>query len=319
MTEDNTGRYPFRHVANLYLYEYRGAFAKSTYDERIRRYRRMAKDMEELQRRGKITSTDPAKMTSEDVKAFYDMLRDRNLSTNGIAHEITALKSLCVFRGNNAVDTCRGKYSAVKCRKPTFRLQTTPDRIFKQIMDAGNQYEDSYDKLRNYAVVVCAYCAGMRPVEIQHARIENLDIERGIIHVDVVKGQGKYGEPRNIPIHPRGLKILCCYVKARNARWGDRGYLFISPSGSYLSTNTLRKFKNEVERNVDYKFDFREGRRTFGQLLINEGVSIEDLSVIMGHRTSKTTEIYYARRTQSSAVENVFNVWRGREEVDAKK
>jgi integrase len=317
MTEDKAGRYPFRHATNEYLQAYHGLFATSTYNERIRRYSRMAKDIEALFDSGKIVSPDPAKITPEDVKEFYLMLKNRGLSQNDIAHEITALKSLCLFRGNNAVDVCRQKYPIIKGRLPTFRLPTTPYSIFNDIISMGNRYEGDYEHLRDYAVVTCAYCAGMRPVEIQHARIENLDLKKGVIYVDVVKGQGSYGEPRYIPIHPAGLTILTRYVQVRNARWGNGGYLFRSNVDKPLSTNMLRRYKNAVQEAVSHKFDFREGRRTFGQLLIDEGASVEDVAVIMGHRTSRTTENYYARRTQRSAITNVFKIWeKRRKELD---
>jgi len=79
----------------------------------------------------------------------------------------------------------------------------------------------------------------------------------------------------------------------------------------------LRRYKNAVQEAVSHKFDFREGRRTFGQLLIDEGASVEDVAVIMGHRTSRTTENYYARRTQRSAITNVFKIWeKRRKELD---
>lgn len=319
MKDDTMTRYPFRHASKEYLRAYRGLFAQSTYDERLRRYRRMSKDIEDLWHDNKITSTDPAKITPEDVKAFYLMLKDRNLSQNGIAHEITALRSVCLFTGNTCVDIAREKYPQIKGRMPSFRLPTTPYRIFFRMVEIGNQYEVDYEHLRNYAVVMCAYCTGMRPVEMQHARIENLNLIDGVIYVDVVKGQGTYGEPRYIPIHPAGLKILSRYVAARNKRYGNRGYLFTSKETADrpISTNSLRKYKADVVNAVSYDFDFREGRRTFGQMLIDEGVSVEDVAVIMGHRTSRTTENYYARRTQKSAMINVFTIWeKRRQELD---
>ena len=312
--EERQGRYPFRHASNEYLQAHYGLMATSTYDERSRRYRRMAKDIEGLFEDGRITSPDPAKFTPEDIKEFYLLLKSRKLSQNGIAHEITALKSICLFRENNAVDVCREKYPIMKGRLPTFRLNTTPRHTFYTIIDTGNKYEDSYQHLRNFAVVLFPYCAGLRPVEMQHARIENLDLDTGTIYVDVVKGQGSYGEPRHIPILPEFMGILRKFVKVRNARFGGTGYLFPNPDGKPLSTNSLRKYKDAVQKAVSYEFDFREGRRTFGQILVDAGASVEDVAVIMGHRTSRTTENYYARRTQQSAVANVFNILERRTE-----
>ncbi|MCL2606949.1 MAG: site-specific integrase [Methanomassiliicoccaceae archaeon] len=271
----------------------------------------MAKDFEALRKADKVTTMDPAQLTAEDVKEYFLMLKGRGLSAKGLSHNISALKVLCFYHGNAAVDVCRAKYPIIKTRLPTHRLPTTPLTILSEILDKGNECQ-SYERIRNYSVVVCAYCAGMRPVEIQHARIENLNTSDGVIYIDVVKGQGSYGEPRYIPIHPEGIEILKKYVHLRNIKFGSKGYLFTSAGRRYFSTNALRFFKTRVENEVSHKFDFREGRRTFGQMLIDEGVSVEDVAVIMGHRTSRTTEKYYARRTQKSAMSNILKLWEKR-------
>ena len=204
----------------------------------------------------------------------------------------------------------REKYPTMKGRNPTHRLPTTPYPTLNRMIDTGNMYEIGYENLRNYAAVILPYCSGLRPVEMQNARVENISPDFTTIYVDVVKGQDKYGEPRHTPIHESGRRIIERYVKTRNALFGPTGYLFTVNGRDKLSTNTLRRFKKAVETEINHNFDFREARRTYGQMLIDEGNDIEDVSRVMGHRTSKTTETYYARRTQGSAVANILNRWK---------
>jgi len=50
-------------------------------------------------------------------------------------------------------------------------------------------------------------------------------------------------------------------------------------------------------------------RRTFGQVGIDNGVSTESVSRMMGHASTKTTGKYYCRKTQESAIQEAQKVW----------
>ena len=52
--------------------------------------------------------------------------------------------------------------------------------------------------------------------------------------------------------------------------------------------------------------EIRAGRRSFGQRALDNGQDLSDISVAMGHMSTKTTERYYCRLGNEKAVENMF-------------
>jgi len=312
-------RYPFRHESQGFLQEYRHVYSKSTFEERERRLRRMGKDIEALWKDNKISTTDPARMTHADVKEFYALLRSRDISPNGIVHELGALNSLCQFCGNNCVETARNRYPMMRGFKPSRRLPTVEPEDIKKILQEGMRKE-SYEDLRNYAIVATSVCSGLRPIEIQHALRDNIDLKEGVIFVSVVKGKGTYGESRTAPIHPEGIRLLQKYVDARDRTIKESDYLFPAPTHSRpIATNSLRRYKSEVENELGIEITFQSGRRTYGQWLIDDRVPAETVSLHMGHRTSKTTETFYARQRESVAIETTKKIWEERRKEKTKE
>ena len=68
-------------------------------------------------------------------------------------------------------------------------------------------------------------------------------------------------------------------------------------NGGYISYGRIRTLKSFVEEDIGFKFDLRKCRRTFGQRAINEGQSIHDVSLVMGHSTMATTQKDYCEKT----------------------
>lgn len=84
------GRYPFLAAANDYMEAMKGVLAKSTWDERGRRLRRMNQDLLALEASGQISSANPLKLTDRDVLAYISAMRTRGLKDNGMSHNVDA-------------------------------------------------------------------------------------------------------------------------------------------------------------------------------------------------------------------------------------
>lgn len=50
-------------------------------------------------------------------------------------------------------------------------------------------------------------------------------------------------------------------------------------------------------------------RRAFGQNAIDRGARIDSVSVALGHKTTRTTETYYARRKEEQAFADIEEAW----------
>lgn len=156
-------------------------------------------------------------------------------------------------------------------------------------------------------------------VQIFHRRFRIHPADRSAVSIEVdiihVKGEGTYGLPRTVPLHPDVREILPLYLILRKKWLVDNNLnshaLFLSKNGTdgYLSGNAIRRIKAVVEDDLNVKFDLRMCRRTFGQRYLDSDVDIESVSVLMGHASTKTTEGFYSRKRLNKAIDNARNSW----------
>lgn len=102
---------PFRCPPVLEAYE--GIYAETTWKELDRRFRRLESFLTELKTSGDVSTTGPASLTPEDVKALAVYLRRvRRISPAAQQHDIGVLGNLCLFAGNDCVRLSRARYPA---------------------------------------------------------------------------------------------------------------------------------------------------------------------------------------------------------------
>jgi integrase len=304
----------------------KGALGAETWKEYDRRYRRMNKDLTALIENGEISTTNPEKFTEKDVLAYVGSLRARGMRDSGIAHNVDALSSFLRFVGNTAVDKARVRFPQHFPRYARQRLNPIANEDRRKIIDMANTVPDSdWRRQVAYAMAVTGICTGLRPKELRLAKVEDLDLQRGRMHAEEVKGKGRYGEPRNSAIHPDGLPFLRRYLEVRSrmivnhapnciALFPAFKDLDYGGDGFYSQQNqcVLRKI---VKSETGVEFDGRACRRTYGQVSIDTGVPLDAVSRMLGHATTKTTETYYCRKTSDAAIAEAQQIWNGQLQI----
>jgi integrase len=79
--------------------------------------------------------------------------------------------------------------------------------------------------------------------------------------------------------------------------WQDTGLVFTNHAGAALDAGNVRKMFKRIctEAGVGDGWTPRELRTTFVSLMSHQGVSIEEIARLVGHATTRTTEIVYRR------------------------
>lgn len=312
----NIGKYPFMTWVNRYIDVLKGTFAESTLYDLERHYRRMSKVLDGLVKKGALTTANPKNMTMKDVGKIIVHYRNLGLGHGTIKRDFSALNGLLLFTGNPS-------FVMFKMRNPNLFPSTVGPRqaplekefVVSLLNKANNVGENDWRRLRAYALVLFAIGSGCRMKELRLAEVVDLNLEDGTFHAERVKGEGTWGEPRDIPIRPEIMPVLRRYISARIKMLdeGNRASTALFPAlhgnDGYLSANRVRLIKKTVEIEMGRAFDIRSCRRTFGQLMLDEGISVESVSVVMGHKNSRTTELYYARRKQKAAIEEARKTW----------
>ncbi len=298
-------RYPFRAAVNRYMKSYDGVYAETTFKELDRRFRRIERIFSEMRSSGEVSTCDPAKMSPEDVKAFAVCLRRTcGITPGALQHDVGTLGMLCLFCGNDCVRLARARYPAAF---PMYRKSRGPvleEGEFAAIIKYAGTCSGT--DLRDAAAVCFALGTGARPCEIREARVSDLDLAAGTLYIRRPKGGDSYGSKRTVPVRPEVRGILSLYIRNEDLRPND---LIFGINGDTVSSNTLGVWRSKVCAACGVSFDFRKLRRTYGQYLLDEGWSLSDVSVLLGHTNVMTTNTFYAGARPSRVVQNVLSGW----------
>jgi len=107
------------------------------------------------------------------------------------------------------------------------------------------------------------------------------------IKEDWIRVVGKGDKTRNIPIIPFIKEIIKQYIKENN----HLSYIF-EKNGQKLSENILRYKIGKVFSKIGIKVTPHQLRHSYASDLLNGGARINDVSILLGHSSLSTTEIY---------------------------
>jgi len=321
MTDAAEMRHPFLSAALTFMESYKGVYSHGMMVELSRRYPKIDKQLHGLWKGGKISTMDPAKLKTDDIKEYVIFLRTRGLRDTSIAHDICAISNVCKYTGeNNCVDMARVHYPLLFMSHRHVRLPVMERPVFDKFFTIADSLtsDAGYMMIRAYAVTALTICAGLRTQEIQHAKMEFLDKDLQFIFLDHVKGKNTYGTARTVPIRPECVPIMRLYLSIRDQNVNSI-YIFANRQGKFLSDDKLRQDKDKVCVDLDFHFDFRMCRRTYAQYLVDEGFPIDRVSVVLGHSNTRTTELAYARPRDDRVVRQIVDSWSKTNKIGGKK
>ncbi len=147
----------------------------------------------------------------------------------------------------------------------------------------------SINNIKHRTMIMLTYASGLRVSEIVRLRIEDLDGERGLIHIRDAKGKKD-----RYTVLPESLKgALQNYWKTYEL--GNSGWLFPgSQPDRYLSIRSIQSvFERAVKKcGIAKPVSMHTLRHSFATHLLEQGTDLRYIQELLGHQNSKTTEIY---------------------------
>jgi len=139
---------------------------------------------------------------------------------------------------------------------------------------------------KHLIAMMIAYSAGLRVSEVVNLKIEDVDSEQMVMRVE----QGKGRKDRLVPLS----KKLLIHLREFYFIYEPKEWLFENAAGDHLSTRTLQKaFANSREKaNLKTYVTFHSLRHSFATHLLEAGVNLRYIQAVLGHNSSRTTEIY---------------------------
>ena len=143
------------------------------------------------------------------------------------------------------------------------------------------------DNIKHKALMVMMYSSGLRVGEVVRLKIEDIDSKRMLIHVRQSKGY----KDRYTLLSKQALVILRDYFK----RYKPEVWLFPGgKSNDHLTERSAQKvFDNaRLKSGIIKKVSLHTLRHSFATHLLEAGTDLRYIQELLGHSSSKTTEIY---------------------------
>ena len=139
-------------------------------------------------------------------------------------------------------------------------------------------------------IVLMAILTGMRRGELLNLRWEQVDLQRGMIQIQSTPTfRTKQGRKRTIPLSETALYLL----KSKHGK-DTSAYVFTLNGKQIFDGWLTHAFKKAVMRAKIGKegLHFHSLRHTFASWLVQDGVSLYEVQHLLGHSSSKVTEVY---------------------------
>lgn len=242
----------------------------------------------------------------EDVKGFIDHLRDNGRSTATITRVLASVRSYYQFLMINGVID----YNPAKQVKVERVVKKVPhilsDAEVIKLLNAPNPSD--IKGARDKAMLEVLYATGIRVSELINLNVEDVYCERN------TRGQVRCSSDKNsrsIPMHMEATNALHYYlynIRPLLISPESGNALFINLNGSRLSRQGFWKIvKNYSEiANISGEITPHTLRHSFAMHLYQNGASLHDLQVMLGHADISSTQLY-ANMSQMDRCQDVYD------------
>ena len=192
---------------------------------------------------------------------------------------------------DQAISAVRFLYQKV-LREPRLIEETARPRKERKLpavlsREAVRRLLASVGNAKHMAVLMLVYSAGLRVSEVVNLRPDDLDEERGLIRVRGGKGRkDRYTVLSNVAMQA---------VKAYQASYPTERWLFPGAEPvRHLTARTVEKVLEtaRLKAEIPQHFSVHALRHSFATHLLEAGTDLRYIQELLGHSSSKTTEIY---------------------------
>tara|TARA_B100000965_G_scaffold405966_1_gene442180 strand:- start:5823 stop:6881 length:1059 start_codon:yes stop_codon:yes gene_type:complete len=220
--------------------------------------------------------TPPEKLSDKEVMTFQTYLvKEKKVSTSSQNQYINAIK----FYFEKVLGRERGYYHI---ERPIKEFKLPKVLTEKEVAAIFN----SVHNLKHKAMLLLVYSSGLRAGELINLKITDIDSEQ--MRVFIRGGKGK--KDRVTILSQKALDVLREYFK----KYRPKAYLFEGLHGGKYSASSLRKvfLTSLYDAGIRKKVTLHSLRHSFATHLLESGVDLRYIQELLGHSSSKTTEIY---------------------------
>ena len=219
---------------------------------------------------------DPAQITDEQIRAYLlYLVTKKNVSTSYQNQAINAIK----FYYEKVLGRPTSTYYLQRPKKekklPIVLSEGEVVKILRQIVN-----------LKHKCIIYLIYSAGLRLSEVINLKISDIDSSRKGITIKAAKGK----KDRISLLSDRVLTLLREYYK----QYRPKEWLFGGQKGGKYSPKSVQNiFKKALNNSkINKNATVHTLRHSFATHLLERGTDLRYIQELLGHNSSKTTEIY---------------------------
>jgi integrase/recombinase XerC len=276
----------------------RGDKSKETYTKALNAFFAYVIDQQQLGQQ--------ASLSGITVTDFVQQLKADDYSPFTINLYLSAVKQLAAWCIRRRVELALNEFQLNDLRDIDDVRGLAIERTFyKDSLEAGERTQllASVESSKDLAILALLGIEGLRTVEVTRLKVGDLDFSRKQI---LVLGKGK-STRKAVKFFAACREIMERYL-ADTGRWPLAADLRNEFLFNDLKTYHIRYVVDKHLRQHGLK---REGmsahslRHTVGQLLLEEGVSLEHVQQHLRHETMETTQFYTKKRTQKTYLQQM--------------
>ena len=219
---------------------------------------------------------------NDDIQNYnYEIMVLQNKSFNAQNQFLSALKLFLRTVAHTVID-----FDEIERAKKSRKLPEvfSKKEVEKIIRSLTNQ--------KHRTLLLLTYGCGLRRDEVCHLKIHDVDSERNVLHIR----KGKGAKHRIVPLSDKLIETLRAYFKA----YRPKKYLFETlPGKAYPGDTAYKVFKRALEKSgIHKKVGIHALRHSYATHLLENGTDLRYIQELLGHKSSKTTEIYTHVSTQ---------------------
>ncbi|MFS4448474.1 site-specific tyrosine recombinase/integron integrase [Maribacter sp. 2307UL18-2] len=210
-----------------------------------------------------------------DIRVFLQSLIQKNSSNSYVNQAINAIK----FYYEVVLGMPNRFYEIERPRKESKLPQViSKDEVLSIIENTNN--------IKHKCIVKLLYSSGLRRSELLNLKITDIDSKRMLV---MVRG-GKGKKDRQTLLSKSTLEDLRVYFK----EWKPQEYLFEGRKASKYGAESVLSIVKRAAAKAGIRQTVTPHmlRHSFATHLLESGVDLRQIQVLLGHGSSKTTEIY---------------------------
>ena len=215
-------------------------------------------------------------LTKEDIEGY-------------LAHLIQKFK-ISEVKQNQSINAIKWYYEKV-LGKPKEYYTLTRAKKTKTLPSVLSEEEvfrliNAPTNIKHKTILYTLYSGGLRLSEVVNLRIRDVHSSEGYLYI---KG-GKGKKDRKTVLSPTLLTLLRTYYKKEKPAY----WLFEGQDGGKYSPRSVQAiFRQAMEKSeINPWATVHTLRHSFATHLLQNGVNLRNIQVMLGHSSSKTTEIY---------------------------